>query len=198
MNLRFLTHWGVSIKCQPNASPHSQLLFKDLLPHQEAELLPTPTPSTNSQDLSPHLFLQHNFVGQERGKPLQAGPVSHFTIYHQPNLESLSTQGPHTPWRQGAWLTPPRASTPRRNIPTPIPTPEVADLMRLSSAQNCRAAGGLRHPASAHHMSTHSFFKTMDAPAPLRNFHTVVYLCPSPTPSRLSVLPLGIPRVRDQ
>lgn len=68
-------------------------------------------------------------------------------------------------------------------MPTPIPTPEVADLMLLSSAQNYRAARGLRHPASAHRMSTHSFFKSMDTPGPLRNFHTQVYLCPSPTPS---------------
>ena len=30
-------------------------------------------------------------------------------------------------------------------MPTPIPTPEVADLMLLSSAQNYRAARGLRH-----------------------------------------------------
>ena len=162
--------------------PHFQPLFKDLLPHREAEPLPTPTP-TNSQDPSPHLFLQDLFVGQERGKPLQAGAVPHLTIYHQPNFESLSTQGPHTPWRHGAWVTPPRASTPRRNMPTPTPTPEVADLMLLSSAQNCRTAGGLRYPASAHRMSTHSFFKSMDTPAPLRNFHTQVYLCPFPTPS---------------
>lgn len=120
--------WGF-YNCQPQCPPlHSQPLFKDTLLHHEAE--PPPQPPLLLLIPKTYLYTPSSSISLLGGREMNPSKLAQSlppTAIYTINL-TLKVQAPvglaFPLRRHDTWLTPPRASRPRGNMPTPTPTPE--------------------------------------------------------------------------
>lgn len=121
-----LTRYEGSINVSPTPPLHSQPLFKDPLPHQEAEPPQTHCCLPILKVCFRLSFFQRLLIAQPQASCVgEAGPSklaqSSTSLFLPSSL--LKVQEPlgltRLPWRHDTWV-----SRPRGTMPTPMPTPE--------------------------------------------------------------------------